>query len=183
MNIATASSSAIRRASAGTRAFFPSAGARTVFGSTSIVVRSCQILRSCCRGPPRRAGLTWRAHPHSRIRRSWTWSTRPSLAVPCRSRAPGAGRWSIVRHRSGSGVGPPDVRLHPTRAGGIEVEHGHPRHRGPLRDFDGFREVTRDRMRPLIPAFLGHRCRELLGATDFSEGGERFRRVPRPARR
>ena len=55
MNIATVSSSAIHRTSTGTRAFLPSAGARTASGCTSIVVRNCRILRNCCRGPATRA--------------------------------------------------------------------------------------------------------------------------------
>ena len=34
-------------------------------------VRNCRILRNCCRGPAsRRAGFTWRARPHSLVRRS-----------------------------------------------------------------------------------------------------------------
>src|SRR6202165_4580211 len=40
---------------------------------------------------------------------------RPSLAIACPSRAPAAGRWSIVRHRSVGGVAPPNMRLHLTR--------------------------------------------------------------------
>ena len=44
---------------------------RTALGCTSIVVRNYRILRNCCVGPAtRRAGLTWRARPHSLIRRS-----------------------------------------------------------------------------------------------------------------
>ena len=46
-------------------------GSAEEFGSTSIVVRGCRILRSCCRVlAGRRAGFTWRAQPHSLVRRS-----------------------------------------------------------------------------------------------------------------
>ena len=57
MNIATGSSSAIHRTSAGTRAFLPSAERGTAFSCTSIVARSCRILRNCCRGPADRRSI------------------------------------------------------------------------------------------------------------------------------
>jgi hypothetical protein len=39
-------------------------------GCTSTVGKDCRILRNCCGGPPTRAGFTWRARPHSLVRRS-----------------------------------------------------------------------------------------------------------------
>ena len=59
--------SRVDRVSAG----FAAIGTRTALNCSSIVVRNCRILRNCCRGrASRRAGFTWRARPHSLVRRS-----------------------------------------------------------------------------------------------------------------
>ncbi len=59
-------------------------------------------------------------------RRLRSWSMRPLLSIPCRSRPPAAGRWSFVRHRPSSvrSLARPNIRRLVLAFAWIAVEAG-----------------------------------------------------------